>query len=204
MFVRTTVAVLGSAALAAALSGCHQLAGHAANMRGKQLYAQGQTAAAAEEFRRAALDDPAEADYRHNLAAATQTLRGPGPAEALYKQTLALDPDHQPTVHKLAELYLNTGRPQAARALTAQWAAARPGDPRPHVEVAYVLRRTGDPLGAERELRTALAADPNHAIALANLAELQARTGRTREAAQTAAAAKQKDWTVKTPADVRR
>ncbi len=204
MSARAIAAVLFCAWGAAGLTGCHQLAGHAANARGKALYARGQTAAAAEEFRRAALDDPADADYRHNLAAATNKLAGPGRAEALYRQALALNPDHQPTVHQLAELYLNSGRPQAARDLTARWAAARPGDPRPHLESAYVLNRTGDPAGAERELHAALAAEPGHAIALAQLAVLQARTGRGRQARQTAAAARESDWTVGTAAGVRR
>ena len=198
MCARAIPAALLCAACAAGLTGCHQLAGHAANARGKRLYARGQTAAAAAEFRRATLDDPADPDYRHNLAAATEKLADPGRAESLYRQTLALNPDHQPTVHKLAELYLNTGRPRAARDLTARWAAARPGDPRPHVEAAYVLARTGDPAAAERSLRAALAADPDHAIALANLADLQARAGRTGEARQTAAAARAKDWNVPT------
>lgn len=193
-------AALLCAAVAATLTGCNQLAGHVANARGKALYARGQTAAAAAEFRRAALDDPADADYRHNFAAATEKLSGPAPAQAeeLYRQTLALNPDHQPTVHKLADLYLRTGRPEEAKRLTTTWAAARPGDPRPHVEAAYVLARTGDPAAAERELHAALSAQPGHAVALANLADLQARTGRPQQAARTAAAAKANDWTVQT------
>ncbi|NNJ27261.1 tetratricopeptide repeat protein [Alienimonas chondri] len=204
MFVRSTAAVLFCAALAATLSGCNQLAGHTANARGKALYERGQIAAAADEFRRATLDDPADADYRHNLAAATERLANPRQAEALYRQTLALHPDHQPTVHKLAELYLNTGRPQLARDLTARWAAARPGDARPQIELAFVQSRTGDLAGAERSLRQALVVEPKHAIALANLADLQARTGRAAQAKHTAAAARESDWTVKTTAGVRR
>ena len=184
------------------LAGCNQLAGHAANARGKALFARGNTAAAAAEFRRAALEDPADPDYRHNLAAATARLssergQGPGPSERLYRQTLALNPDHQPTVHKLAELLLNAGRPAEARALTGRWAAARPGDPRPHVEHAFVLARTGDPAGAERSLKQALAAKPDDAVALANLADLLRRTGRTAEAGRAAAAAKRSDWNVR-------
>ena len=196
MFARSAAAVLfcAAGALCMGLTGCHQLAAHEANARGKALYAQGRTAAAAAEFRRAALDDPAKADYRHNLAAATERLNGPASAERLYRQTLALNPDHQPTVHKLAELYLKTGRAQAARALTGRWAAARPRDPRPHVEVAFVQANTGDAAGAERSLRQALVAEPNDAVALANLADVQARTGRSHAARQTAAAALKNDW----------
>ncbi|MEM9701484.1 MAG: tetratricopeptide repeat protein, partial [Planctomycetota bacterium] len=114
-----TVALLAGAVLAAGLPGCNQLAGHMANRRGKALYQRGEIAAAADEFRRATLDDPADPDYRHNLAAATDKLTGAGRSEMLYRQALTLNPDHQPTVHKLAELYLNTGRPDAARELTA-------------------------------------------------------------------------------------
>ena len=200
MFARRTAAILVCAVAAAAcagLTGCHQFAGHAANAEGKALYARGRTAEAADAFRRAALEDPAKADYRHNLAAATAKLRGPASAERLYRQTLSLNPDHQPTVHKLAELYLNTGRPRAARDLTARWAAARPWDPRPHVEVAFVRARTGDVPGAERSLRRALAAEPGDAVALANLAALQAHTGRAGVARQTAAAARESDWNVR-------
>ena len=67
---------------------------------------------------------------------------------------------------------MNAGRPAEARALTGRWAASRPGDPRPHVEHAFVLARTGDPAGAERSLKQALAAKPDDAVALANLADL--------------------------------
>ena len=197
MSARLAAAPPVCAAAVLLLAGCNQLAGHAANARGKALFARGNTAAAAAEFRRAALEDPADPDYRHNLAAATEKLQGPGPSERLYRQTLALNPDHQPTVHKLAELLLNAGRPAEARALTGRWAASRPGDPRPHVEHAFVLARTGDPAGAERSLKQALTAKPDDAIALANLADLLRRTGRTAEAARAAAAAKRSDWNVR-------
>ena len=182
---------------AVGLTGCHRLAGHAANERGKQQYARGNFAAAREEFRRAALDDPAEPDFRHNLAAAAAKAPVPGgtaAVEKLYRDALALDPDHQPTVHKLAELYLATGRPHAAAQLAEQWAAARPGDVRPHLELAAVRRRVGDAAGAERSLMAALAVAPNDAAALAKLGELYEETGRPNAARDLYAEALDEDW----------
>ena len=181
----------------AALTGCHRLAGHAANERGKRLYAAGNFPAAREEFRRAALDDPAEPDFRHNLAAAVEKAPLPGgvaAVERFYRDALALDPDHQPTVHKLAELYLDTGRPQLARDLTANWATARPEDPRPHVELAAVARRTGDAAAAERSLMRALEVAPGDATALAKLGELYEQTGRPNAARTLYAEALEENW----------
>ena len=197
---RYPAAAFACAALAAAggLTGCHQFAGHAANQRGKQLYAAGEVAAAREEFRRAAIEDPADPDYRHNFAAAAaRTLppgSDPGAVESLYRQALALNPDHQPTVHKLAELYLDAGRPAEAEALVNRWAATRPEDPRPHVEQAAVRLRLGDATGAEQSLRHALAVAPEDPAALANLGRLLESTGRPAAARAAYADALRADW----------
>ena len=197
---RSPAAAFACAALAAAggLTGCHQFAGHAANQRGKQLYAAGNAAAAREEFRRAAIEDPADPDYRHNFAAAAaRTLppgSAPGAVESLYRQALALNPDHQPTVHKLAELYLDAGRPAEAEALVNRWAATRPEDPRPHVEQAAVRLRLGDAAGAEQSLRHALAVAPEDPAALANLGRLLESTGRPAAARAAYADALRADW----------
>ena len=195
---RPAALLVCAACCAASLTGCHRLAAHAANERGKRLYAVGRVAAAREEFRRAAVEDPADPDYRHNFAAAAAKTLPPGadPAavENLYRQALSLNPDHQPTVHKLAELYLTTGRPDAARSLVAGWAARRPRDPRPLVERAAVQSRLGDIAGAERSLRRALAVAPGDAVALAKLGETLERTGRRAEARAAYAAALKADW----------
>ena len=196
--VRPAALLFCAACCAAALTGCHRFAGHAANERGKRLYAAGRLDAAREEFRRAAVDDPADPDYRHNFAAAAARTLPPGsdPAavESLYRQALELNPDHQPTVHKLAELYLDAGRPAEAEALVARWAASRPEDPRPHVELAAVRGRLGDPAAAERSLRHALAVAPDDPLVLANLGRLMEATGRPAEARRVYAAALEADW----------
>ena len=187
-----------AALLCAGLTGCHRLAAHASNERGKRLYAAGQVAAAREEFRRAAVEDPADPDYRHNFAAAAARSLPPGsdPAavEDLYRQALSLNPDHQPTVHKLAGLLAETGRGAEAEAFVADWARRRPGDPRPLVELAAVRTRLGNPAAAEHALRAALAADPDDPAALANLGQLLERTGRPAEARRAYAAALRADW----------
>ena len=191
-------ALLLCAAVCACGAGCHRFAGHAANERGKRLYAAGRVGEAREEFRRAALDDPADPDYRHNFAAAAARSLPPGsyPAavESLYRQALSLNPDHQPAVHKLAGLLADTGRGAEAEALVVAWAARRPEDPRPLVELAAVRNRIGNPAGAEAALRRAVAVAPDDGNALANLGQLLERAGRRAEAKRTYAAALEADW----------
>ena len=191
-------AVWCAAVLCACLCGCHRLAAHSSNERGKRLYAAGHVAEAREEFRRAAVEDPADPDYRHNFAAAAAKTLPPGtpPAavEGLYRQALSLNPDHQPTVHKLAALLAETGRGAEAERLVADWAAARPEDPRPLLELAAVRTRLGNPAGAGAALHRALAVDPGNARALAKLGEWHQTAGRTAQARGAYAAALKEDW----------
>jgi cytochrome c-type biogenesis protein CcmH/NrfG len=64
-------------------------------------------------------------------------------AEALYRETLAVDPGHADSWHLLGVLACQTGRNEAAEGLIAQAIALNPKEPAYHGYLANALRNGG-------------------------------------------------------------
>src|SRR5262245_44597613 len=93
-----------------AAGGCNTMHGAYDNRVGMSYYHRGNYAFARDNFRRAVANDPDNADYRHNMAAAMKKQGDVAAAEHAYRETLQVDPSHQPTYHALAVLMKEQGR----------------------------------------------------------------------------------------------
>jgi Flp pilus assembly protein TadD len=150
---------------------------------GMTYYRRGNLMAARDEFRRAAIDAPYNADYRHNLAMAMKRQGDIANAEQNYRQALELNPTHQPSYHGLAMLMNEQGRQAEADQLMQAYVDTQPFSPGAHVEMAWLKQQRGDYAAAERSLQQAIDIKPNHPIALAQLGQLYEQTGQTDRAA---------------------
>jgi Tfp pilus assembly protein PilF len=161
------------------LAGCRSANGYVANRSGKANYKRGNYMVARQEFQRAVMDDPWNADYRHNLAASMAKLGDPITAERVYQDAINADPGHQPSYHGLARLMQQQGRAAEATNMLQTWAGVEPYSAAPYVEMAWLQRETGDFASAERTLRQALKVEPRHPIALAQLGQVYQDTGQS-------------------------
>ena len=167
------------AATAIAACGCNLMTGFWKNTTGARYFQQGNYSLAHDEFRRAVLQNPSNADYWHNLATAMKKQGDLAGAEKIYRKALLINPSHQPSYHSLAQLLLEEGRQAEAMDLMQTWAATQPYLAESHIELAWMQRESGDLAGAEQSLLQALKIQPNHHIALAHLGQLYQDTGQT-------------------------
>ena len=165
------------AIVSAMLTGCNYTNCHAANQIGKVQYKLGNYHDAYYEFRRAALDQPDNADFHYNVAAALNKQGNVVAAEKAYRQALHKDPAHQPSYHALARLMKGQGRVTEAKDLLSAWVDTQPYNSGSHIEMAALYRETGDLAAAEKSLQTALQVQPNHPIALAHLGQVYQDSG---------------------------
>jgi len=103
-------------------------------------------------------------------------------AEEMLRAALRADPRLAPAAFNLAVL---VGERDAAQAVSLARTAAKltPGEPRYAWTLAFYLARTGELRGAANTLEALLAAHPDHVDAVALLAEVYERLGRTSDAA---------------------
>ena len=134
------------------LSGCNWLSGRSANQVGQVYYRFGNYTAAANEFHRASIDDPRNADYQYNLAAARKKQGLIAESENSYRRALAINPGHQPSYHGLAAIMKQQGRTPEAIALMQSWVGSEPYRTAPYVELAWLQRESGDLAGATQTL----------------------------------------------------
>jgi Tfp pilus assembly protein PilF len=160
-------------------SGCNSISGQLNNQAGMWNYEQGNYVAAGAAFHRAAADDPRNPAFVHNLACAMKRQGDLSLAERTYVQAIALDPTYQPAYHSLARLMVEEGRQAQATQLISTWVAGQPLHAGAQIEMAWIQRLNGDRLGAERSLFRALAIEPNHPIATAQLGQLYQEKGQT-------------------------
>ncbi|MFN0195239.1 MAG: tetratricopeptide repeat protein [Planctomycetaceae bacterium] len=165
------------------LSGCSRSTGYLMNQSGTAYFERGQYAFARGDFERAVADQPDNADYIHNLAAAKKKQGDLAGAEQAYRRALWVDPSHQPSYHSLAQLYVEQNRDGEALALVQEWTDIEPFSAEPHVETAWLQREMGNPAAAEQALQQALRVDPKHPKALAHLGQVYQDSGQSERAA---------------------
>lgn len=154
------------------LGGCNSLHGFGNNQVGTAYYKQGNYAVARDEFQRAVANDPYNADYVHNLAAAKKRQGDVAGAEQAYRQAINMDPAHQPSYHGLAMLLKEQGRGNEAIDTMQTWVETQPYSSEPYVEMAWLKREMGDVAGSEQLLLSALKVKPNDHVATAHLGQL--------------------------------
>ncbi len=180
--VRWVWTIVGAVLLAAC--GCSATSGVVYNNSGKGYYQRGQFALARDEFNRAVIDDPANPDYRHNLALAMIKTGDPAGAEQVLRQNLnQVSAMHQPSYHTLSRLLVEQQRQGEAKQLVQSWSDTQPYLAQSHIELASINRELGNPVGAEQNLRQALQIDPHNSSALANLGQLYEDRGQANQAA---------------------
>jgi predicted O-linked N-acetylglucosamine transferase (SPINDLY family) len=103
-------------------------------------------------------------------------------AEQLYRQVLALQPDHVGALHYLAATAHQHGQNDVALDLIRQVLALRPDYPDAHGLLGLVFRAQGQLREAAAEQRTAIALDPNYAEAYSNLGNALRDNGQFHEA----------------------
>lgn len=165
-------------------AGCQATGGWAFNNSGKAYYQRGNYAMARDEFRQAALADPGNPHYRHNLALAMKKTGDVQGAENVLRENLTrVSAVHQPTYHSLAQILLEQNRQGEAQELLTGWANTQPYVPEAQIELAWLQRQSGDIYGAERSLHRALQTNPQHPTAMAHLGQLYQDAGQPDRAA---------------------
>jgi tetratricopeptide (TPR) repeat protein len=163
---------LAVAAFALLPAGCNTMNGAFNNGVGTSYYREGNFTTAADEFQRAVANDPWNADYVHNLAAAQKRQGDVAAAERTYRRAIETDPAHQPSYHGLALLLKEQGRTGEAADLLQGWVDQQPYSAEPYIELAWLKRELGDISGTEQLLQCALRIKPNDYVATAQLGQL--------------------------------
>ena len=103
-------------------------------------------------------------------------------AEPVYRQLLALQPNHFNALHMLGVLASQAGNSAAAIELIKRAVALNPNEATSHGNLGEILRKAGQLSRAEAELRRAIALQPQFADAYCNLALLLLAQNRDQEA----------------------
>lgn len=168
--------------LASALVGCTPMGGWVSNNSGLGYFRRGNFAMAQRQFEHAVSQDPANADFRYNLAMAHRRAGNGQLAEQVLRQNMNVQASHQPTYHALAELMVEQGRTGDAHDLLQTWVGTQPYVPGAQIEMAWLQRQMGDTLGAEQSLRQAMQSDPGNHIAMAHLGQIYQDQGQHQQA----------------------
>ncbi len=163
--------------LIVAVAGCNAMSASMNNEVGKNYYKAGNYSMAKDEFQRAVINDPQNADYIHNLAAAHKKQGKLSEAEQLYRQAILVNPEHQPSYHSLALLLNEQGRNAESITMMQTWKESQPYNAEPYIELAWMQREQGNLAEAERLLQQSLKIRPGNAVATAQLGQIYEDTG---------------------------
>ncbi len=158
-------------------AGCNAMNGTMNNEVGKNYYKAGNYTMAKDEFQRAVINDPDNADYIHNLAAAHKKQGQVSEAERLYRHAITVNPEHQPSYHSLALLLNEQGRQGETLSMLQAWKETQPYNTEPYIELAWMNREQGNLAESEQLLTQALRIRPNDPIASAQLGQVYEDTG---------------------------
>ncbi len=106
-----------------------------------------------------------------------------GKAVEQYEKAITLDPQHAPSLFRLAVIHTEEGEFDEAIALWERYVHATDGAAAAWVNLAICQEAGDEPKDAEASYRHAISVDPAHETARVNLGMLLARDGRLQEAA---------------------
>ena len=170
-------------------AGCGGIAARGHNAQGVRFFDQARYDDAAQEFQKALVSDPQNADSYYNLA--TESHRRAKiskqeidykQAESYYNQCLDRDMDHVECYRGLAVLLAEQGRRDEAFRLIENWSNRRPNLPDPRIELARLSQEFGDLPTAKEHLRRAIETDPENPRALAALGKIREDSGEYQQA----------------------
>ncbi len=185
---RTSILLMLVVPLLASSAGCNLTStGH--NLDGKRQFQQGNYTAALQKFQQAAASNPADADAFYNMGATYHRIASQsnntdyfGQAENLYRQCLALSPDHTDCHRGLSVLLVETNRKDEALASLQNWAKLRPNNADALVELARMYKEFGQDEVATQYLHHAVAVDQRNPRAWAGLGKVREDAGQNNEA----------------------
>jgi tetratricopeptide (TPR) repeat protein len=118
----------------------------------------------------------------YNLAQERHRAGNLAEAEKIYRQILAQNPNHDPTLNMLGVMAMQAGRPDVAAEFIRQAIVARPAAADYHLNRGAALDRLGRLDDAVAEYRQALSLKADYAQALSNLGNGLRRQGKLAEA----------------------
>jgi tetratricopeptide (TPR) repeat protein len=155
---------------------------HTAYAKGLKLSAQGRHLDAINQYEQALANDPADPKILFALGNTAQTLGMGQTAEQFFRQVLALDPARTEAIVNLANLLRTRGQFEAAIALLEPALTRAPASPEMNLTLGSAWREMGKAVKAKTYYAAALAARPDYAPALANMADLLCDEGTHDEA----------------------
>lgn len=123
-------------------------------------------------FQRAVERQPTSAEAHNNLGFVYTLVQNPEQAERAYRSALQYDPGHLVAQKNLAQLYLDTDRPQHGVPLLAEIVRRHPRDAQALAMMAGCYEEAGDFESARTLYAEALRAEPDFALAREALARL--------------------------------
>lgn len=153
---------------------------HLTHLLARSLWLQHRSAEAVVHARNAVRLDPGEVEHLILLAGALLDVEQPAEAHDVALSAVGLDPDNWVTHWVLAGALLNIGGEEARRTaeLSAHHAVTLgPHEPDPHNMYGIARWRAGDLKTAQTAFANALAIDPTHSGALANLGQAKLDQG---------------------------
>ncbi|HMO16216.1 MAG TPA: tetratricopeptide repeat protein [Pirellulaceae bacterium] len=154
------------------------------NVHGRRLYEQGQFNQAFQSFNKAIQANPRNADAYYNMAALyhylgrqQNNIQYLQQAEQLYGQAITFDNNHVSAYRGLAVRMLESGRGQDAFNMLRNWQARYPYSEEPLIEIASLLKDTGDRNRSMQYLVDALALNSQNARALKEMGQLREEAG---------------------------
>lgn len=134
-------------------------------------------ARAENDYRHALQDDSQSLNARHNLALLQSRAGKSKEAENNWRQNLAADPNHLPSLLGYADYLARTGTPDEAMALYARVAQIRPLYGGVYRKMAAIWLQKGTPDQALAELRKAAESSPGNPELLEQMGDLEAQLG---------------------------
>ncbi len=164
-------------------SGCGMMA-TGQNMQGVRLYEKGELYGATEQFQKAMMNNPDDANAYYNMAStlhrmgtADKNQNSLQQAETQYNECLNRDPNHAACYRGLAVLLAQTDRSDKAFVLLKNWALSNPQSADARVELARIYQEYGDTKTAELQLQQALQLDQTNQRAWTAMASLRESKG---------------------------
>ena len=172
------------------LLGCNYSANRH-NCQGTYAFQTGNVTQAIDQFQRALIANPNDANAYYNLGYAYAALgkqnkntQWTAQAEDLFRRSIALNDQHPESHRALAALLIETGRAQNAFDLVNTWRQRYPASSRPLVELAKLYQEQGDNRRAADLLADSLGLDSANPDAYKSLGQIREAQGQLELALQ--------------------